>query len=99
MRGRRYTRLIGYNYSLEEIEAAIGKVTKGHVVYEQILVDGFKSRVIFGADLLFDGLSYFKEFGCFGTDTGDMVASKANDIRRKLTILEEFREKRQPKLS
>ncbi|KAL7913151.1 putative hscarg dehydrogenase [Trichoderma velutinum] len=86
-------------YSLEEIAAALGKVTKENVVYKQISVEEFKTHTPFGADILAEAFSYFEEFGYYGKDMEELVASTKDNARGTLTTLEGFLEKRRPQLS
>ncbi|UNI19400.1 hypothetical protein JDV02_005585 [Purpureocillium takamizusanense] len=85
-------------YSLDDIAGAIGKASNKDVIYKQISVDEFLQSGQFGAETIVELLSYFEEFGYYGDDTQGLVASAADNTRGKLTTLDEFLEKRSPRL-
>ena len=85
-------------YSMEEIAATLAKVTKEDVVYKQISAEEFRAHIPFGADIATEVISYFEEFGYYGKDTEELVASTDENARGKLTAFEEFLERHNFKL-
>ncbi|KAL2021184.1 hypothetical protein VTK56DRAFT_7490 [Thermocarpiscus australiensis] len=83
-------------YSLEEIAAVMSRATGKRVVYEQISVEEFKESLKglpFDHDLLVEAFSYREEFGYFGPDSEKLVAWAVENVRGRLTTLEEYLEK------
>lgn len=80
-------------YSMEEIVMAMSKATGKEVVYRQISVESYKATMPFGGDILAQTMSYFEEFGYYGTDTEELIAEAAHSARGRLTMFEEFLEK------
>ena len=77
-------------YRLDEIADVFSKVTGENVVYQSISVDEFKARIPFGADLAAEALCYFGEFGYYGPNTEQLVASTGKDARGQLCGFEDF---------
>jgi uncharacterized protein YbjT (DUF2867 family) len=80
-------------YSLEEIALAMSKATGEEVVYRQVSVEEYKLIVPFGGDMVVQTMSYFEEFGYYGTGTERLVASAAENARGTLTTFEQYLEK------
>ncbi|KAJ3536447.1 hypothetical protein NM208_g6712 [Fusarium decemcellulare] len=82
-------------YSLEEMAAVFAKVTNADVTCKQISVEEFTANMPFGGDIAAEVFSYYEEFGYYGTNTEELVASSAEeDARERLTTFEEFLVKR-----
>lgn len=86
-------------YSLEELAAAMSKVTGQKVVYEQITPEEFAKRVPIMAEVFVDGFQYDEEFGYFGPDSENLVAWAVANAHGKLSTLEEYFEAHPPQLS
>ncbi|KAF5005579.1 hypothetical protein FDECE_7986 [Fusarium decemcellulare] len=82
-------------HSLEEMAAVFAKVTKADVACKQISVEKFKENMPFGGDIAAEVFGYYEEFGYYGPNTEELVASSAKeDVRETLTTFEEFLVKR-----
>lgn len=86
-------------YSLEEIAAIFSQVTGETVVYNEVSLDDFMSYVPVGGDSLAELLRYYKEFGYYGENTKEFVATTSHDARGELTTLHKFLEQHQVQLN
>jgi uncharacterized protein YbjT (DUF2867 family) len=80
-------------YSLEEIVAIMSKATGKTVVYKQITLEDFKNSLPFAPDLFADGFSFSEEFGGYwGPDSKKLFTCSAENVRGRLSTLEEYLE-------
>jgi uncharacterized protein YbjT (DUF2867 family) len=80
-------------YSYEGIVTLLSKATGKAIVFKQISLDEFTKSLPFAPVLFADGLSFAEEFGgYFGRDTEKLVAWAAENVRGRLTTLEEYLE-------
>ena len=78
-------------YSLEELAAQMSRATGKTIVYKQVTLEEFKSSLPFAPDLFADGFSFQHEFGGYwGPDSNTLVTWAAENVRGRLSTLEEY---------
>jgi uncharacterized protein YbjT (DUF2867 family) len=81
-------------YTLDEVAANVSKVIGETVVYKQIPLEEFKSRLSFLGENLVETFvelfSYQEEFGYFGPESKESVAWAAKNARGRLSTFEEY---------
>ena len=77
-------------YTWQEIADLISKITGQKVTFMLISSDEFKAMVPFAQDLFDEGFLYVDEFGYWGRDSEKETAWARENVRGKLTTLEEY---------
>ncbi|KAF9318536.1 hypothetical protein BG003_011080 [Podila horticola] len=78
-------------YSSDEVAAAISRATGKVVKYNQMSVDIFRSLMPPSiADDVVPMMKYIEDFGYYGSKTKELLEWTAQNVRGKLTTLEEF---------
>jgi uncharacterized protein YbjT (DUF2867 family) len=80
-------------YSLEEMATILSKATGKTIVCKQITLEDFKNSLPFAPDLFVDGFSFHEEFGGYwGPDSKELFTWAAENVRGRLSTLEEYLE-------
>jgi uncharacterized protein YbjT (DUF2867 family) len=80
-------------YSFEEIVTVLTKATGKTVVYKEISLEDFKKSLPFAPELFADAFSFLEEFGGYwGPDSQKSVAWAIENVRGRLSTLEEYLE-------
>jgi hypothetical protein len=78
-------------YSFEDIVQTISNMTGKTVKYNQLPESAFRGFLPpIATDKLVEMMLYFQDFGYYGPQTKDLVEWTAQNVRGKLTTLEEY---------